>query len=878
MCPAFGLAEATLLVSSSPTDQGPKIARLQANELEQHRVVDALADDPTVRNIVGCGKVFSSTRVAIVDPETLIECSPHEVGEIWVNDRAVAQGYWQRPEESEQIFRATISGTKEGPFLRTGDLGFLKDGELFIAGRIKDVIIIRGTNHHPQDIEWTVQATNTALRPENGAAFSVVVDGEERLVVAQEVEREHQGSVNFDDLTRVVRQAVAESHDLDLYALILLTRGSIPKTASGKIQRQACRPYFHDGGSQVLATWRANAPKAAQPTVVPTPLPTAPTVKKAFENAFASAEVSKQRADDLIMWLREYSSERINSRLMDERRCIPPYILLDFGNRGIMGMQVAERYGGLALRYVDTMRVLEQLGAIDLTLAAVVFLNSTNGVVPIQRHAKAALRDELLPRLAAGRELASFALSEPGAGANLGGVVGQARPDGKGGWRIHAYKRWNSASWAGIVSVFVRLVDERGRLGGLTGFVVRQGTPGLRVGPEALTMGLRASIQNSLSFDGVAVGPDQVLGELGKGMEVAEDALTIGRLCIGAACLGTMKRCAQLMGRYGDRRMVASGRLGENPAAISVMSDLTALISTIEALKDQIAERLDDGQFVPAEAPMAVKILVTDSLNWAAGQLMQLLGGRGYMENNIAPQILRDARALSVGEGPNEPLTVQIGRAARHTENIRTYLDASGDSSDIANTIATISTEVAERCKQTPTFGGSITSVQLWTDWLIGQVALDGLLLSATRESHRRNPAKTSKRALLWAELRFARTLQRARKGQPEEKLLAAYGEIASQVDHYIGSIGDIEQSLPGEEDQLDPFLWKTEGVAPKATRYDLPGQSPSLRENITNLSAETAKPTTTTVSVEEESLASKRERLAKLLKSRIEPTNSENS
>ncbi len=140
--------------------------------------------------------------------------------------------------------------------------------------------------------------------------------------------------------------------------------------------------------------------------------------------------------------------------------------------------------------------------------------------------------------------LASFALSEPGAGANVGGIATLARPDGRGGWRLRGLKRWNSSSWAGVVSVFARLVDDHGRSAGLTGFVVRQGSPGLRIGPEALTMGLRGSVQNSLYLDDVAVGPDHLLGEPGRGMEVAEDALTIGRLCIASVCLGGLKRCA----------------------------------------------------------------------------------------------------------------------------------------------------------------------------------------------------------------------------------------------------------------------------------------------------------------------------------------------
>ena len=306
-------------------------------------------------------------------------------------------------------------------------------------GRIKDLIIIRGTNHHPQDIEWTVQASHPALRPENGAAFSVLIDGEERLVIAQEVEREPAGEPRrADEISRVVRGAVAESHDLNVFAILLLRRGSLPKTASGKLQRQACRRFFTHGGPQVLAWWVAPTRHAGElpawlaqpagpvgrrdrrgpsagPRIVPSPAGVEPTAEPSHRTSArppakelryepprspAAAETSRRRADELIGWLRGYAADRINSRLIDERRCIPPYIILDFGNRGLLGMQVPEAYGGLGLRHVDHLRVLEQLGAIDLTLALVVFIHGTNGIRPIQYYATPALREEMLPRLA----------------------------------------------------------------------------------------------------------------------------------------------------------------------------------------------------------------------------------------------------------------------------------------------------------------------------------------------------------------------------------------------------------------------------------------------------------------------------------------------
>ena len=220
----------------------------------------------------GCGQKVCDMEIAIVDPATMTRCADDEVGEVWLADPSVAQGYWQRPDVTKETFCAYLQDTKEGratqasesnsevapsPFLRTGDLGFLHDGELFITGRIKDLIIIRGTNHYPQDIEWSVQQLNSALRPDYGAAFSIFDQGEEKLVVVQEVERRTE-NLDTEKLIADIRQEIAEQHEIQVYAIVLGKSGNILKTASGKIQRSACRDKFLAGTLNVLADWCEN--------------------------------------------------------------------------------------------------------------------------------------------------------------------------------------------------------------------------------------------------------------------------------------------------------------------------------------------------------------------------------------------------------------------------------------------------------------------------------------------------------------------------------------------------------------------------------------------------------------------------------------------
>ncbi|GAB4196090.1 MAG: fatty acyl-AMP ligase [Coleofasciculaceae cyanobacterium] len=280
--PCYGMAETTLIVSGGLKAAPPIVQLVDGAALEQNRVVTVIKEREGTRRIVGVGRSWLDQKIAIVDPEFLTLCPANTVGEIWVSGPSVAQGYWNRPEETQQAFQAYLADTGEtvepsapensaaiatpgtslrgslGPFLRTGDLGFLQDGELFITGRIKDVIIIRGQNHYPQDIELTVEKSHPALRPGCGAAFAVEVKGQERLVVVQEVERSYLRKLDANEVVGSIQKAVTAQHALQIYATVLVKTGSIPKTSSGKIQRHACRSGFLTGTLNVVEDWSEN--------------------------------------------------------------------------------------------------------------------------------------------------------------------------------------------------------------------------------------------------------------------------------------------------------------------------------------------------------------------------------------------------------------------------------------------------------------------------------------------------------------------------------------------------------------------------------------------------------------------------------------------
>jgi acyl-CoA synthetase (AMP-forming)/AMP-acid ligase II/acyl carrier protein len=251
--PCYGLAEATLLVSGGAAESVARGSAFKKDALEHNVVISVDVESDESRSLVACGQALPEQRVVIVNTDTLTQARPDEVGEIWVSGASVTQGYWNRSEETEQTFHAYLVDTGEGPFLRTGDLGFLDAGELFITGRLKDLIIIRGRNHYPQDIEQTVGHSHPVVEGGMGAAFAVEVEGEERLVVVQEMN--HRANDSAEVFESII-EAVGREHDVQLYAVVLVKKRSLPKTSSGKIQRRACRAEFLNASLQAEAEWR----------------------------------------------------------------------------------------------------------------------------------------------------------------------------------------------------------------------------------------------------------------------------------------------------------------------------------------------------------------------------------------------------------------------------------------------------------------------------------------------------------------------------------------------------------------------------------------------------------------------------------------------
>ncbi|MDO4575252.1 MAG: aminotransferase class I/II-fold pyridoxal phosphate-dependent enzyme [Planctomycetia bacterium] len=259
--PCYGLAEATLLVAGGYVPIEPTRKYFDAEMLKKGWAVEVAPNAPNARAYVGNGSTMPDEIVSIVNPETEELCLEGEVGEIWISGPSIAQGYWNKKEATEKSFHATIRNFHEpkpaipGPYFRTGDLGFVWKNELYVSGRLKDMIIWHGVNLYPQDIETTIQSCHPDLRIDSGAVFAVEKDGKELLVVVQEVDRKP--NPNYPDVIATLRKAVSKEHDLPLDCIVLIKHGTVPKTSSGKIQRHACRNEFLEGTLNVVVTWDA---------------------------------------------------------------------------------------------------------------------------------------------------------------------------------------------------------------------------------------------------------------------------------------------------------------------------------------------------------------------------------------------------------------------------------------------------------------------------------------------------------------------------------------------------------------------------------------------------------------------------------------------
>ncbi len=322
--PCYGLAESTLIVSGGAAKAPTVRCEVESQSMGRSRAVLASAETSASKTLVGSGTQLprlehrSATNVVqhfrIVDPVSFVECDELGIGEVWVQGESVAQGYYNQPELTERVFRAYTADGR-GPYMRTGDLAFQKAGELFVCGRIKDLILIRGQNYYPEDIEKSAQRVDESFRPGHTAAFTIAANGTERLVVVQELEPratagKRSESTDWAGIIERLRIAIAADHEVMVSAVALVKAGSIPQTSSGKTQRFACREQFVSGALETIASWTideaTDRPKIAEPVTAPERFDIATDIPA------ATSSPNRLTATEIENWLVDHIANRLH--------------------------------------------------------------------------------------------------------------------------------------------------------------------------------------------------------------------------------------------------------------------------------------------------------------------------------------------------------------------------------------------------------------------------------------------------------------------------------------------------------------------------------------------------------------------------------------
>ena len=518
-----------------------------------------------------------------------------------------------------------------------------------------------------------------------------------------------------------------------------------------------------------------------------------------------SKELSAACTDELLSWLRAYAERRINSRLIDERRCIPPYLVLDFANRGLLGVQVEKKYGGLALSNRDIARILEQVAAIDLGLGAWLTTSIFPGIRPIAAFAHDALKNDVLPQLARGRILGAYAQTETGAGSDFTKLSTRAVPTANGQWTISGDKVWiGNGSWSGIMTVMANVSHSDDDSTDMAAFAIRTEQSGVSMGEELLSMGLRGMVQSKIRFQDVQVDESQVLGGLADGLLVGVDSMMFTRFALAACANGAMKHCLQLMARYASRRSIGSGKLGEHPIFLSQMAELVVKTAIADALLYQVADLLDSDNPVPLEVFVVCKLVSSEFLWETADRLVQVLGSRGYDEANLIPQILRDARVFRIFEGPTEVLVDFLGSRALLADSPGVYgfLRRDLSSPEIADKLTHCVNDI-RAIDWSSRIGITSNAAHSMRCALAGDVVAWAFLAASAN----RPEARMQQHVSVWAQSRLDAAIRRALTPDANPAALPSPSELSATISNYSRDIGVVEQFLSGECLERDLLL-----------------------------------------------------------------------
>lgn len=627
MTPAYGLAEATLVVSAKQKDSAPKVKHVLKSALAKGQCQFASESSTETISYVSCGMVLGNQTLRIVDPGG--QClEENHIGQICLMGPSVTKGYWKQAEETNQTFKYQ-SQDGQGPLMCTGDLGFMSENELFITGRLKDVIIVRGENYYPNDIEYIVGTVHSGLRHSGGCAFALSESGLD-LVIIHEVERTYLKKMDFNQVAAAIQNAIYEEFQLAVKDVVFIRPMTLPKTTSGKVQRLHCKHLYLDGQLDTLFQLSSN-------------------------------HANDNQHQDMLQWIRIDLEKVHQASLADQRRGFSPGLMSSLQQKGLLGIEVPALFGGLGYSTSQANEIYAAIAEHDLSLSLFAILNNTLATYAILKYAKRGIKESLLKEISSGQALVAFALTEKGAGSNPQAIQSKAVQT-EDGWEISGEKIWSgSALWAKYMTVFARCFDKHQNFIGYGCFWIENHVDGIEHFDEAQTMGLKGMIQNSFRMTNVKVKDENLIGTPTQGLTIAYEAMGQTRMSIGAGCIGGLRQCLRYLKAFVPERIINTGYMLANDYVRYEIGKIQDKIDLLDSYVGTVAKQIDNGQTVSQATLACIKYLSTTFLWDSIDSTMQLLGGRSYLEDNRLAQLMRDARVFRVFEGPSEALLYYIG-------------------------------------------------------------------------------------------------------------------------------------------------------------------------------------------------------------------------
>jgi alkylation response protein AidB-like acyl-CoA dehydrogenase len=360
--------------------------------------------------------------------------------------------------------------------------------------------------------------------------------------------------------------------------------------------------------------------------------------------------------ENLKTWFREFCSERIDFMQSDERRTLPPHLFLELGRKGFFGLEGATTHGGLALKPSQAIQLMETVASVDMSVATLLSVHNFLSLKPLRQHSSETVRNTLLPDAISGRRLAAIAVTEPSAGSDPRRIESSLLSR-ESQFVLNGSKSWIGAgAWSGVLVTLARHEQ------GFTAMCLDSNAKGIVQGLESMTLGMRGVIQNSVHFKDVHVCKENLLGDVGKGAEIIQNSFRFTRISIAGCCLGMIRTALAVAISYAKNRKVSTGLLINNSYSTSVLSEILEKSEQISQFLNAIAPMLDTEETVNEFVSLAAKIVVPEILWTSLDQCLQMLGARGYTENNLIARMLRDARVMRIFEGPTEALASHLGR------------------------------------------------------------------------------------------------------------------------------------------------------------------------------------------------------------------------